>query len=156
MSVYLKIFLSGSILWRQRVISLSHLNQLLLNDLFLLQQPDKSGLRWRADIFFRALWNRKYCWLWHWSTLATLTMSLAETGAGWGAGAISFKVSDRASRALSATARCWAHKQRQKDSDVLAGLLESLRRQKGLVVLVCLPVARFLWEHKQQTSLPEQ
>ena len=37
-SHYLTIFLSGSVLWRQRVVSLSHLNQPLLNDLFLLQQ----------------------------------------------------------------------------------------------------------------------
>lgn len=47
--------------------------------------------------------------------IATLTTSLLGTGAGWGAGVISFKVSDKASRALSVPPDSWKH--RQKDSD---------------------------------------
>lgn len=38
----LPIFLCGSVLWWQCVVSLSHLNQLLFNNLFFLQWPHKS------------------------------------------------------------------------------------------------------------------
>lgn len=46
--------------------------------------------------------------------LATLTMPLVGTGVGWGAGLISFKVSDRASSALSASASSWMEKHKDK------------------------------------------
>lgn len=42
-TVYLPFFLTDSILWRQRVIFLSHLNQLFFNNLFLLQQSNIPG-----------------------------------------------------------------------------------------------------------------
>ncbi len=48
---YLPILFSESILWWQRVVSLSHLNQPLLLDILLLQQPHTSGqLKQLADI----------------------------------------------------------------------------------------------------------
>lgn len=100
-SVYLPIFLWGSILCWQRVVSLSRLNQLLFNSLFLLKHPNTQ----LSDMLFphREMWNNLSC--------ATLTMSLAGTGAGWAAGLISFKVSDSAARALSASASSWIGKQ---------------------------------------------
>ena len=66
----------------------------------------------------------------------TLTMFLGSSGTGWGAGVISPKMSDRASRAVSAPGVSWGHEHRQKESDVTAGFFrESKKAQRVLVHL---------------------
>lgn len=95
---YLQVFLGGSVLWWQRVVSLSHLYQPLFGDCLFLQRPNKKMLTDLPTELYKHLWHLGSALI----KYATLTMSLVGTGSGClGVGAMSFRVSDRASRAES-------------------------------------------------------
>lgn len=54
---YLQVFLGGSVIWRQRVVSLSHLYQPLFNNFLFLQRPNQKMLTDHPKELYKHLWH---------------------------------------------------------------------------------------------------
>lgn len=54
---YLQVFLGGSVLWWQRVVSLSHLYQPLFGDCLFLQRPNKKMLTNHPTELYKHPWH---------------------------------------------------------------------------------------------------